>query len=200
MKRDKDILEAVDRFRCLSRDQIAQLYFGHCKKPTTNANMTLKRLRDRGHLSVTPDRQPYIYMPKPSRIKRDSNKIDHFLAITNVYIELMKRGKVKIFEVEPRYAEADVRPDIFTIFKGAPLYIEVQNSVYSSRVMQKKIDLYREYYNSGEYKSLSWQPKSKEAIFPYILLISQTKYNVKANGIDVHQFRDIQEFIASITK
>lgn len=43
-KRDKEIIEALERFKCLSRDQIASMFFNHTKKPHTNANFVLKRL------------------------------------------------------------------------------------------------------------------------------------------------------------
>lgn len=195
--RDKQIIQTVERFRCLSRDQIAALFFSHCKKPATNANMTLKRLRDRKYLTVSPYRQPFIYTLNPSPIKKDSNKIDHFLALSDVYIRLLQHGNVKVFEVEKRYPDADVRPDIFTIFKGTPLYIEVQNTAYSNKVMQKKIDLYNEFYDSGKWKELWWQKQDRK-YFPYLVLISGTKYDLDTGRIQVVQFRDVGEFIRSI--
>lgn len=195
IKRDKEILDTVELFRCLSRDQVATLFFNHCKKPTTNANNALKRLRDRGYLDIARDIQPYVYMVKPAPIKSNSNKIEHFKAIGDVYIALKQRYNVKTFDVEPRYDNARVRPDIFTIAKGTPFFIEVQNSVYTNRTMQQKINLYREYYDSGEYTSLSWQPKGKRPIFPYIILISKTKYDIESGDLQVLQFKTVDEFI-----
>lgn len=43
--RDKAIVSDLVRFRCLSRDDIAELHFSNIKNPITQANMVLKRLR-----------------------------------------------------------------------------------------------------------------------------------------------------------
>ncbi|OLO40335.1 hypothetical protein BTR23_07555 [Alkalihalophilus pseudofirmus] len=196
-KRDKDIIEALDTFRCLSRDQIAEIFFSNTKNATNNANVSLKRLRDRGYIDANIERQPFVYFPKPTKIKKDGNKVDHFLSIADVYIDLKKIEMPTQFIVEPRYIEADVRPDIFTIFKETPFWIEVQNSVYSHKIMQKKINLYRDYFLSGEYAQLDWQPEG-EAYFPYILIITDITYKIEVEDIQVFQYRSIKDFIQSI--
>ena len=198
IKRDRKILDTVEQFRCLSRDQVAMLFFNHCKKPVTNANNALKRLRDRGYLDIARDMQPYVYMIKPAPIKSNSNKIEHFKAIGDVYIALKQRYNIKTFDVEPRYDNTRVRPDIFTIAKGTPFFIEVQNSVYTNRTMQKKIDLYKEYYASGDYASFTWQPKNKTPIFPYIILISKVKYEIDSDELQVLQFKTVEDFIKAL--
>ncbi|WP_096436458.1 replication-relaxation family protein [Alteribacter populi] len=197
-KRYKTIIDEVTKFRCLSRDQISELYFGHCRKPHTNANTALKRLRDRRYLTVAPFRQPYVYMINPAPIKRDSNKIDHYLAIADVYIALKKAGKVREFTVEPRYDDVEVRPDIFTVYQGMPLFIEVQKSVYSDRVMAKKFERYQAYYDSEDWRKLDWQPKGNP-VFPYVLLFSTQKYRVETEGFKVRQYTDVSEFLRSLT-
>lgn len=195
--RDKEIISNLEKFRCMSRDQIAELFFGSTKNPVTNANYALKRLRDRGYIDANLDRKPYVYFSKPTSIKKDGNKIDHFLAVVDVYLKLTKKKQPTRFDVEPRYTDAEVRPDIFVIIKGTPFWIEVQNSTYSQSVMKKKIELYQKYYDSFEYSKLDWQPKDKK-IFPYIILLSETKYKIETNDIQVIQFKTVDEFLKAL--
>jgi hypothetical protein len=198
-KRDKDIIRSLEKHRCLSRDQVAELFFSDTKNATTNANTSLKRLRDRGYIDANVERQPFVYFPKPTSIKKDGNKVDHFLKIADVYIQLLKMEIPEEFDIEPRY-DADVRPDIFTIVKRTPFFIEVQNSFYSQKVMQKKINLYREYFISGDYAKLSWQPKDNP-VFPYIVIISKSHYRLDTdNGMYVFQYKSIDEFVKIMSK
>lgn len=196
--RDKEIVSHLEKFRCSSRDQIAELFFYHTKNPNTNANYALKRLRDRGYIDANLDKKPYVYFPKPNSIKKDGNKVDHFLAMVNVYIKMSQKLKIKRFDIEPRYKDAEVRPDIFTIFKGTPMWIEVQNSVYTHNVMKKKIELYQKYFDSDEYASLDWQPAGNPAVFPYIILLSDVKYKIETDDIQVIQFKTIDEFLKAL--
>ncbi|WP_100408478.1 replication-relaxation family protein [Bacillus solitudinis] len=153
-KRDLDIIKALERFRCLSRDQVAALFFANTKNAINNANVSLKRLRDRGYIDANTERQPFVYFPRPATIKKTGNKVDHFLKMADVYIALIKHKEPRRFDVEPRY-DADIRPDVFTIWKGSPFFIEVQNSVYSANVMRKKLERYQAFYDGGEFiKSL----------------------------------------------
>ncbi|MDQ0257922.1 hypothetical protein J2S74_005385 [Evansella vedderi] len=193
IQRDKLILKAIEKFRCLERYHIEKMYFTHCKRPYNNANISLKRLRDRGYIVKAPSRMPYVYLPKINSIKRNSNKIDHFLAMADVYLEL---GLPKTFDIEPRY-KADVRPDIFTIYKRSPYFIEVQKSLYTTKVMQKKIDLYEEFYASGEWKKFWWQPKNDKykPFFPFVIILTEAKYPIKTTNVKVKQYKDVNEFI-----
>lgn len=184
------IVKAVEKFRCLERYHIEKMFFSHCKRPHNNSNISLKRLRDRGYLVKSPSRMPYVYLPKQSSIKRNSNKIDHFLAIADVYLDL---EMPRVFDVEPRY-KTNVRPDIFTFFKGAFFFIEVQNSHYTQKAMQKKIDLYEEFYLSNEWKRFKWQPKDKK-IFPQILLFSDASYNIETQNVKVFQYKYVGDFL-----
>jgi hypothetical protein len=199
-KRDKDIIRSLEKHRCLSRDQVAELFFSDTKNATTNANTSLKRLRDRGYIDANVERQPFVYFPKPTGIKKDGNKVDHFLKIADVYIQLLKLEVPEEFDIEPRY-DADVRPDIFTIIKRTPFFIEVQNSFYSQKVMQKKINLYREYFMSGEYTNLSWQRKDRPPVFPYIVIISKNHYKLNTDdSVHVFQYKSIDEFVDIMSK
>ena len=96
--------------------------------------------------------RPYIYFPQPSTIRKTSQKIPHFLAIVNVYKQLLQYEKPKVFKVEPKYGKAYMEPDIFTIWRQSPFFIEVQNSVYSKKVMQEKVNRYEFYFHSLEWR------------------------------------------------
>ncbi|MBU9714402.1 replication-relaxation family protein [Evansella tamaricis] len=192
--RDKQIIKAVEKFRCLERYHIERMFFNHCQRPQNNANISLKRLRDRGYLVKAPSRMPYVYIPKSNTsIKRNSNKIDHFLAIADTFIDL---AQPKTFDIEPRF-NADVRPDIWVVFRNSPFYFEVQRTVYSQKVMQKKIDLYEEFYKSGEWQSFKWQPKNKK-VFPYVILLSDCKYDLKTKNVKVFQFKSVHDILITL--
>jgi hypothetical protein len=122
--RDRRIIDDIERFRVMSRDHIAAIHFSGLKAPATAANLVLKRLRDRGYIDAITTTQPYLYKPKGSRLKADSQKIPHFLAVVDVYIQLARNGVILRFDVEPKYAKGEIEPDIFTIWEGASFFIE----------------------------------------------------------------------------
>ena len=150
--RDKAILKDLHRFRCMSRDDIIDLHFQGRKKAVTCCNTVMKRLRRDGSVDANVSQRPYIYFPQPSTIRKTSQKIPHFLAIVDVYKQLLQYEKPKVFKVEPKYGKAYMEPDIFTIWRQSPFFIEVQNSVYSKKVMQEKVNRYEFYFHSLEWR------------------------------------------------
>ncbi|HET7579783.1 MAG TPA: replication-relaxation family protein [Bacillales bacterium] len=196
-KRDRAIIDALNRFRCLSRDQIAAMYFDHVKHPVKNANDVLKRLRRDGYIDANTDRQPYVYFPEPSAIRKDSQKVDHYLAIAGVYIEMTAYEQPREFVVEPRYGADYMEPDAFVRWRGAPWFIEVQRSVYSDKVMNAKFNRYRRYFASNEWRDEPWQPKGR-AVFPRVLLIAPTRYAVNVEEFRVFQAPSVQAFVESV--
>lgn len=190
--RDKHILDDLNRFRCLSRDDIADLYFRHLKTPIKSANAILKRLRRDGYIEVNINRRPYVYFPYPSRIQTDSLKIDHYLSIVSVYRKLMKIGRIEWFDVEPKYQhKGGIEPDIFTIWNHIPIFIEIQRTISSDKRMSKKIRMYERFYNSKEWSKLPWQRDKK--VFPNVIVISPKKYNITSDLIKIKQFKDVSE-------
>lgn len=177
-KRDMDILKDLQRFRCLTRDQLIELYFSALKNPVTSCNTVLKRMRRDGHIEVSTKQQPYIYFSSPSPIKKDSAKIPHFLAIAQFYIALSEKPeKPKEFIVEPKYGKGFMEPDAFMIWKRAPFFVEIQRSVYSKKVMDEKFKRYMQYYMSGQWQNEPWQPKENK-VFPRVLIITDTRYEL----------------------
>ncbi|MCC2441843.1 replication-relaxation family protein [Bacillus paranthracis] len=194
-KRDKLIVDDINKFRVLSRDQIIDLYFSHLKNPISTCNLVLKRLQDRGYIKACKDFRPYLYVSADSKIKENSQKSLHFLKIVDVYIQLKKYDrKVSHVLIEPKIGtKGTVEPDLFCIFRNTPFFIEVQRSVYSEKVMNEKIDRYESLYDSREWKKFEWQQEGKE-IFPIIILITDTHYLINSE-LRVLQFPDIHAFM-----
>lgn len=194
-KRDKSIVNDLYRFRVLSRDQIIRLHFSHLKKPVSTCNLVLKRLQDRRHIKAFKGFQPFVYAPVDSKIKESSQKILHFLAIADTFIEMKKYDAPTHVLVEPKFAEKGaIEPDLFCIFKKTPFFIEVQRNVYSEKVMKEKIGRYETFYYSDAWKEFEWQMKDKK-VFPLILFITDTRYNIETNVLRIVQAPNITDLI-----
>lgn len=193
-ERDKAIIADLERFRCLTRDDVAELHFSNVKNPITQANMVLKRMRRDGRIDCSSERRMYIYFSKPS-IKKDGAKVNHFLAIADFYKQIRKVETPRRFDVEPKLGgKGRPEPDAFTIWKGAPWYVEIQRSQFSDKVMQDKLNRYEQYYLSGEWEQENWQPANKK-IFPYIWIVGVGHYRVGERP-----FKVIQESIEGMRK
>lgn len=181
----------------MSRDDILSLHFTHLRNTVGSCNNVLKRLRRDGHIEVNSNVQPYVYFPSPSSVKKNGSKIYHFLAIVDFYKQLLKHDKPKQFIVEPKYGKEYMEPDIFMIWQGAPFFVEVQCSIYSSKVMKAKVERYEKYALSNKWKDETWQPE-KRKIFPYLWLITDTRYTIESNCLRVFQSRNVDDFLVSV--
>lgn len=162
--RDKAIIADLQRFRAMTREQISALHFSSCKNATKEANSVLLRLRRDGHISASKERRMYTYFPSKS-IKKDSSKLNHFLAIADFYCEISKHDKIKRFDVEPKIGgKGYPEPDVFMIWRGTPFFIEVQMSDYSSKQWLEKLNRYEQYYHTNDWQKLDWQPKDKKVL------------------------------------
>jgi hypothetical protein len=148
-------------------------------------------------LKADDTRQPYVYLPYKGGPKRGSQKIDHFLAIANVYLKLRETGKLRRFDIEPKLGDKGiVEPDIFTIWNKWPLFIEVQRSNYSDTIMKRKLKRYEAYFRSMEWVNLDWQPKGRKPFFPNLWIISNRNYDVSwLSGIRVRQAKTLEELL-----
>lgn len=178
----------------LSRDDIIDLHFKGLKQPVTCANTVLKRLRRDGYIDVNMNHQPYLYFSSPAPIKKDSTKIPHFLKIVEFYREISKYGLPKNFIVEPKYGKGYMEPDAFMIWKGTPFFVEIQRSVYSSKVMDEKINRYEAYFQSNEWQQETWQPQHKK-VFPAVIMLTDTRYDVKESSVTFHQVQRVDLLI-----
>lgn len=194
-KRDLTILADLQRFRCLTRNDIIDLHFTGLKHPITSCNVVLKRLRRDGQIEVNTAQQPYIYFPSPTPIKKDSAKIPHFLKIVEFYKGTSQYEHPSSFIVEPKYGKGYMEPDAFMIWKRAPFFVEIQRSIYSEKVMNDKFMRYVSYYMSNEWQQEPWQPVNKK-VFPKIILITDTRYNLPHHsGVQFFQVQNIQQFL-----
>lgn len=195
--RDKAILGDLNRFRCMSRDDIIDLHFHGVKNAVTCCNTVMKRLRRDGHVDANISQQPFIYFPQPSTLRKTSQKIPHFLGIVDAYKQLIHYEKPKLFKVEPKYGKEFMEPDAFTIWRRSPFFIEVQKSVYSKKIMQDKINRYELYFHSQEWQNESWQPKGSK-FFPSILIITDKQYNINSSNLRIFQSSSISNFMDSL--
>lgn len=196
-ERDKKILKDIERFRALDRDQIGELHFKGNKELVKTVNFVMNRLKKRGYVKADESRSPFVYMPHKGGPKRGSQKIDHFIQIANIYLELRRTGKLRKFNVEPKLgSKGTVEPDAFAIWKGWPWFIEVQLSNYSDAIMRRKLKRYEAYYKSGQWKGLEWQPKGREPIFPRIWVLSNRTYDVTwFKGVTIYQTKTVEELL-----
>ncbi|MDC0763471.1 hypothetical protein POF51_22355 [Brevibacillus sp. AG] len=170
-KRDKSILKDLERFRCLSRDDIIKLHFGGIKDAVNAANRVLRRLRDRGEVDVITSHSPYVYAIKPSPIKRDSQKIPHYLEIAAVYHQMAELRAPDIFVPEPKFGKGMPEPDAFAMW-GKPMFIEVQRSQFTPSVWAEKFARYRTLYHRGRIAKEPWQNPQAPA-FPLLIILTE---------------------------
>lgn len=197
-KRDLTIINDLQRFRCLTRDDIIDLHFKGLKHPITCCNTVLKRLRRDGYIEVSTERQPYIYFPAPATIKKDSTKIPHFLKIVEFYKSALRYEQPKSFIVEPKYGKGFMEPDVFLHWRKAPFFVEIQRSVYSEKVMKEKTDRYERYYLSNQWQEEPWQPADRK-VFPSVIMITQTRYNIESSNIKFLQVPNLSQLVEMCT-
>ncbi|WP_267378631.1 replication-relaxation family protein [Bacillus sp. GM_Baccil_2] len=181
--RDKEIVKLLLKFRCMSRNQIAKIFFSNLKNPITSANFVLKRLRRENLIEVNEDIQPFVYFPKPSIIKKTSQKMQHYLAIVDFYIGLCEIERPSIFEVEKRCNNGDIQPDIYMVWQGDVYFVEIQLSRYSTKIMKKKLDRYVYYFSTKEWKGKNFPANNK----PYVWIVSRTPYSICVEDLFIIQ-------------
>src|SRR5690606_33003919 len=137
-----------------------------------------------GHVAVSKERRMYTYFPS-KHIKKDSSKLNHFLAIADFYCEINKHARPVRFDVEPKLGgKGYPEPDVFMIWRNTPFFIEVQQSVYSSKQWQEKLNRYERYYNTGEWQRLDWQPKDKK-VLPVIWIVGKGPGPIQGSSFKV---------------
>ncbi|MEC2709747.1 replication-relaxation family protein [Bacillus thuringiensis] len=181
--RDKEIVKSLQKFRCMSRNQIAKIFFSNLKNPITSANFVLKRLRRENLIEVNEDIQPFVYFPKPSIIKRNSQKMQHYLAIVDFFIELCEIERPSIYEVEKRCNNGNIQPDVYMIWQDDVYFVEIQLSRYSTKVMKKKLNRYVHYFSTEEWRG-KILPANNE---PYVWIVSRTPYSIHREDLTIIQ-------------
>ncbi|MGO0263745.1 hypothetical protein ACTL7R_30675 [Priestia aryabhattai] len=196
-QRDKDIIAFINQFRAVDRDSLVDLFFKQLKSPINACNSVMVRLYRLGLIERTKQYSPTVYLPVDAKIKKNSQKILHFLSILDVYKQMCTYSTPKqvIVEDKPTRRKGGIEPDLFCIFKGSPFWIEIQRNQYSEQKMQAKINLYEEFFFSDEWQVLHWQPEDRSAIFPSIILITPVLYAVSSDHIRIIQVASIHELM-----
>ncbi|WP_369361792.1 hypothetical protein [Priestia megaterium] len=196
-QRDKDIIAFINQFRAVDRDSLVDLFFKQLKSPVNACNSVMVRLYRLGVIERTQQYSPTVYLPVDAKIKKNSQKILHFLSILDVYKQMCTYSTPKhvIVEDKPTGRKGGIEPDLFCIFKGSPFWIEIQRNQYSEQKMQAKINLYEEFFFSNEWKALHWQPKDRSSIFPSVILITPIRYAVSSDHFRVIQVGSIPELM-----
>lgn len=199
VERDREIIKSLEKFRVLDRDQLVRMHFAGLKQPITQANQVLLRLRRLGHIDCSKEYRRYLYFPIKG-IKKDSAKIKHFQAIADLYLDMMKHDKPRVFDVEPKLGDKGlVEPDAFAIWKGTPFYIEIQRNKYTQKQMGDKIKRYEAWFYGEQWKQEPWQPKDKPPIFPRVWILTETPYSV-VTPFKVIQSKTVDEFVGPQAK
>ncbi|PGX39107.1 hypothetical protein COE67_17985 [Priestia megaterium] len=196
-QRDKDIIAFINQFRAVDRDSLVDLFFKQLKSPVNACNSVMVRLYRLGLIERTQQYSPTVYLPVDAKIKKNSQKILHFLSILDVYKQMCTYSTPKqvIVEDKPTGRKGGIEPDLFCIFKGSPFWIEIQRNQYSEQKMQDKINLYEEFFFSDEWKTLQWQPEDRVAIFPSVILITHIRYAATSDHIRIIQVASIYELM-----
>lgn len=190
-KRDRAIINDLNKFRVMDRDSIAELHFVGLKNPKYAANNVLLRLVRDGKIHRSTAFVPYIYFGPDVSIKKNSAKIGHFLAILNVYKEMRALGSLGVFLVEPKYGRKSdgAEPDIYATYRRTPFFIEVQKTIYSEKLMRAKLERYVDLFRSG----LLTKP------FPHVLILSDHRYAIDGNyPFRVFQAESFAQFLNSL--
>ncbi|MCR6850472.1 replication-relaxation family protein [Bacillus sp. IBL03825] len=190
--RDREIIKALNLFRCMSRDQIAKMFFNHVKNPITSANFVLKRLRREKYIDANTNKQPYIYFPDPTLIKKNSQKVNHYLAIVDFYLSVCQHEKPIIFNVEKRYGSGFMQPDIFMIWRKKAYFVEIQNSRYALNLIEEKIKRYTNYLQSGSWR-IQGEPYEISKS-PYLWIVSKAPYCICSDNIQIIQTSNVEMF------
>ncbi|MEH7486470.1 hypothetical protein [Priestia megaterium] len=196
-QRDKAIIAFINQFRAVDRDSLVDLFFKQLKSPVNACNSVMVRLYRLGVIERTQQYSPTVYLPVDAKIKKNSQKILHFLSILDVYKQMCTYSVPKnvIVEDKPTGQKGGIEPDLFCIFKGSPFWIEIQRNQYSEQKMQTKINLYEGLFFSDEWKALYWQPEDRSAIFPSVILITPVRYAVHSEHIRIIQVASIHELM-----
>jgi hypothetical protein len=174
--RDRRIIDLLRKFRVLSRDHIAALVCSEVANPAYTAWRICNRLARDGYIIAIPQEhaRPYLYMPNPPIINKRSSRIDHFLAIADLYLTL---GCPDHYDVEPPFANGNgYRPDVYATIDGERVCIEIQRSHKSNRHIQAKVNGFIRTFYRGDHKART------------LWIVSDRRYNVKIPERDARVF------------
>ena len=155
MKRDKEALDFIDKFKIATTDTLAELFYPSIQI----AQRRLKILTDDKHIKRERDHftMQYHYYQKKTTQSR------HSILLTDFYRELNKIADIEFFDKE--FSIGNMRSDGLVVYKknntNYVAFIEVQ--IANTPI---DIDKYEKLYRSGTYKSYF------NNVFPLIIVIT----------------------------
>jgi hypothetical protein len=114
-----------------------------------------------------------------------NSRVPHWLLIGDVYLDMCELEQPFKFLPEQRLNGGRFNPDIFAIWLGRAMWIEVQGpkSPLTSKQWAKKWSRYNEYINQKLYRNESWQPDTKK-VKPRVVVISRQMPETIQSGAD----------------
>jgi hypothetical protein len=196
---DRMIIELATHCRIFSTDHVARWLNGY-SRPNKKALTFIQPLVNQKILETKEKVQgkprgfePHIFrLTKIGREQRgvtyhpvplsNNRKIYHWLMFGHLYMDMWEIEKPKLFLLEQRLNDGKFSPDIFAIWKGRALWIEVQKSPLTSKQWAKKWDRYNDYIRSGLYRSEPWNREGN--VKPRIVAISKQMPETILSGND----------------
>jgi len=193
--RDKAILTDLERFRCMSREDITDIHFAGMSTAVDRTNVVMKRLVRDGHVKVSRERRMYIYFPSENHIRLDSQKINHYLAIVRFFRDIRKVRQPELFRPEPKFGKGFAEPDVEMVWFNTPWFVEIQRNAFSK---ESSFERYEKYYLSQQWHELSWQ--TDPPVFPYVWIYGVGNYNTeKKRAIQVFH-SDIPDLVTRLER
>lgn len=118
----------------------------------------------------------------------NSLKIDHALAIGDVWLTLVRTGKLQYFKYEPidpfttGGRQKVYAPDAFFIYKNKPYLLELQLSPLSTIRWGEKWAVATSFFDEGHYKKATWQVIPNHILHPAIIVLSNQSPDVIQGG------------------
>lgn len=172
-RRDKKILQTIERLGTLDTDQVSALFFPGIKNKKRMAQKRLKRLYTlkklkRGREAIS---MPYYYYTgiRPGMV-------EHTLGVAWVYVWITKRLKSweKMQSFEKEYTLGNIRADAFMEIRnkvtGKTRFTFVEVDMAESMNKFDKVKKYNDFYRAGKYASAWWAEKADR--FPNILVVT----------------------------
>jgi hypothetical protein len=118
----------------------------------------------------------------------NSPKVEHVLAIGDLFQELLSSGRLKYFAYEPKDEfnvgrKMTYAPDaFFALDRGGSYLLELQRSNLSTNRWALKWAIASAFFDGNFYKSASWQVAGKIILKPKILVITKQSQEVVRAG------------------
>jgi hypothetical protein len=183
--RDEKILEGIERFRYLTTNQIAELYFPTIKKLDHRVKKTsqrMKRMYDRGYVQrFRFPSEPFIFTVRGNKF---SNRIQHYLMIAQVWIVLNKiKPSGSVLNCEVEHNQGEVQTDLYVEYKNN---FRQENKIYWIEVEnESNADILEK---CKKYESLVWRRRIENKVEGQLCIIylkRSIQSKLESNNFDV---------------